>query len=443
MKNGLPWFAFGACVCMLLLCLVYFGIQNDKSAKTSPSPSRIATQPDSSQSDPSPVAVPEPSAKALNHYHSSMALIGVIILWNLLIPALFLFTGLSARIRSGAERLGRRWYATFVLYCIAFGLLYYLVNLPLSYYAGFVYPHNYDMSNQTFGRWLGNYLKGGAVMMVMGLGVGWIPFLLIKKSPRRWWLYLGLLAAPLLCLQLLIRPVLIDPLFNQFQPLQDKALESKILAEAARTGIEGSRVYEVNMSVDTKGENAYVTGLLGVKRIVLWDTTLKNLDEDEVLFIMGHEMGHYALDHIIQLIAFESILILISLYAAYLLTGPVISRFKKSWGFSAPSDFAALPLGILAVWIFALAVMPVYMAFSRHVEHEADRFGLELTHNNHAAAMSFAKMQQNNLAIPRPGPIFQFWFGSHPTPAERIDFCNSYRPWESGQASRYAGYIKP
>jgi STE24 endopeptidase len=127
---------------------------------------------------------------------------------------------------------------------------------------------------------------------------------------------------------------------------------------------------------------------------------------------------------------------------AYLLAGPVIARFKKSWGFNVPWDFAALPLGILAVWIFALADMPVYMAFSRHLEHEADRFGLELTHNNHAAATAFVKMQQNNLAIPRPGRIFQFWFGSHPTPAERIEFCNSYRPWESGQPSRYEEYIK-
>jgi Zn-dependent protease with chaperone function len=442
MKTVLLWFAFGACVCMVLLFLVFFSIQNNESAKTSPIPSQIPIQPNNSQSHASPVTVPEPSAKALNHYRSGMALIGIIILWSLLIPALFLFTGLSARMRSWAERLGRRWYSTFALYCIAFCLLYYLVSLPLSYYAGFIHPHNYDLSNQTLGRWLGNYFKGAAVTMVMGLAVGWIPFFLIKKSPRRWWLYLGLLAAPLLCVQLLIQPIFIDPLFHKFQPLQDNALESKILAQAARVGIEGSRVYEVNMSVDTKGENAYVTGFMGAKRIVLWDTTLKNLDEDELVFILGHEMGHYVLGHIIKLIVFESVLILISLYVAYLLAGPVIARFKKSWGFNVPWDFAALPLGILAVWIFALADMPIYMAFSRHVEHEADRFGLELTHNNHAAATAFVKMQQNNLAIPRPGRIFQFWFGSHPTPAERIEFCNSYRPWESGQPSLYGEYIK-
>jgi STE24 endopeptidase len=393
--------------------------------------------------DISPVAVAEPSAKALSHYRSTVALVGVIILWNLMIPTLILFTGLSARIRSWAERLGRRWYLTFALYGLSFGLIYFLASLPLSYYTGFVHPHEYDLSYQTFGRWLGNYAKNAAVLMVLGLAVGWVPFLVIKKNPRRWWIYLGLLETLFLCVQILIQPVLIDPLFNKFQPLQNKALEAKILAEAARVGIEGGRVYEVNKSVDTKTENAYVTGFLGTKRIVIWDTTLKTLDDDELLFIMGHEMGHYVLHHILKLIAFASVLILLSNYVAYRLAEPVIVRFKQLWGFNVPWDIAALPLGILAVWIFALAEMPAYTAFSRHIEHEADRFGLELTHNNHAAAMAFVKLQQINLAIPRPGPIFQFWFGDHPTRAERIDFCNRYHPWASGQPSKYDKYMKP
>jgi Zn-dependent protease with chaperone function len=402
----------------------------------------IPVQLNHSKPDTSLVAVPEPSAKALSHYRSSMALVGVLILWNLLISALFLFTGLSARMRSWAERWGREWYFTFALYCIAFGLVYYLVSLPLSYYAGFVHPHSYDLSNQTFGKWLGDSIKGAAVMIVIGLAAGWFPFLVIKKSPRRWWLYLGLLAAPFLCFMLLIQPVLIDPLFHKFQPLQDKALESKILALAARAGIEGGRVYEVNMSVDTKTVNAYVTGFMGTKRIVLWDTTLKTLDEDELLFVLGHEMGHYVLGHLVKIIAFDSVLILFLYYAVHLLVGRIIARFKTRFGFNALSDFAALPLIILLIQIFALVGMPVPMAFSRHLEHEADRFGLELTHNNHAAATFFVKDQQICLGITRPGTIPKIWLFDHPSLGERIDFCNSYRPWETGQPSRYEEYMK-
>jgi Zn-dependent protease with chaperone function len=432
-----------AYVCLLLLCSMLFVVRADESAKTWQPHSQLLSQVNPSQADASFVAVPEPSAKALSHYRSSMRLRGVLYLWNLLFPALLLFTGFSARMQAWAQRLGRRWYLTFALYCLAFGVLYYLASLPMSYYLGFVHPHHYDLSNKTLGKWLGDYAKGALVMLVIGLAVGWVPFLLIRKSPRRWWLYLGLLTVPFLCALLLIEPVWIAPLFHKFQPLQDKRLESKILGLAARGGIEGSRVYEVNMSVDTKAMNAYVGGLLGTKRIVFWDTMLKALDEDELLFILGHEMGHYVLGHIIRLIVVCSGLVLLFYYGAYLVAGRIIARFKTRFGFDAVSDFAALPLGVLLGLVFALVGLPVLMAFSRQNEHEADRFGLELTRDNHAAAMAFVKLQQENLGVPRPGIIYKLWLCSHPPLAERINFCNSYRPWESDQPSHYKEYIKP
>jgi len=442
MKTVLTGFGLGACVCLVLVCSAFCGVLDNAPAKPPLPFSQPTVQLDKAQPDTSIVAVPEPSARALSHYRSILVLLGASIAWNLLILALFLFTGLSARMRSWAERLGQKWYFTFALYCIAFGLVYYLVSLPLNYYVGFVQPHNYDLSNQTVNRWLSNYIKGAAVTIVIGLVAGWFPFLVIKKSPRHWWLYLGLLAAPTLCAMEFIQPVLIDPLFHQFQPLQDKALESKILAEAARGGIEGSRVYEVNMSADTKTLNAYVTGFMGTKRIVLWDTTLRSLDEDELLFILGHEMGHYVLRHIIKLIAFNSVLIVILFYVAYLLAGRIIGRFNTRFGFNSLSDFAALPLIILLILIVALAGLPISMAFSRHLEHEADRFGLELTHNNHAAATAFVKLTQTALGIFQPGIIPKIWLFTHPSSGERIDFCNRYRPWETGEPARYGEYIK-
>jgi Zn-dependent protease with chaperone function len=443
MKNFLPWIAFGTCVCLVLLCLVFFSIQNGELAKTSQPHSQNSAQPGNSQSDTSPVAVPEPSPKAVSFYHDIILFIAVFIAWNLLIPAAFLFTGFSAKLRSWAERVGRRWFFSYAIYCTAFSLIYFLLLLPLAYYGGFILLHHYDLSNQSMARWLSYSAKGAAVQLFIGLAAGWIPFLIIKKSPRRWWLYLGLLAPLCLCFMLWIRPVLIDPLYYKFTPLQNQALEAKILAEAARLGIQGSRVYQVNMSVDTRTENAYVTGFMGTKRIVFYDTMLQNMNQDELLFIMGHEMGHYVLWHVAKFIAFESILILVSLYVAYRLAGPVIGRFKTIWGVVAPSDFAALPLGILAFWLFCFADLPIYMAFSRHLEHEADRFGLELTHENHAAATAFAKILQTDLGTPRPGTIPMIWLGSHPCIADRIEFCNTYHPWETGQPSKYEEYMKP
>jgi Zn-dependent protease with chaperone function len=393
--------------------------------------------------DASPVAVPEPSSKAVSFYHSTMLLIAVVVVWNLFIPVGFLFTGFSARLRSWAERLDRRWYFSYAIYCTAFSLIYFLLLLPLAYYGGFILLHHYDLSNQSIARWLYCSVQGAAIILVSGLAVGWIPFFVIKKSPRRWWLYLGLLTPIYLCFTLWLQPVLINPLFNKFTPLQDKELEAKILSEAARAGIQGGRVYQVNASVDTKVENAYVTGLMGTERIVFYDTLLQNMNQDELLFVTGHEMGHYVLGHRAKKVAFRSILILVSLYVAYLLAGPVIGRFKNRWGFATLSDFAALPLGVLAFWLFCFVDLPIDMAFSRYREHEADRFGLELTHENHAAATVFVKLMQVGLGVSRPGAIFTIWFDSHPCTADRIEFCNTYRPWETGQPPKYEEYMKP
>jgi Zn-dependent protease with chaperone function len=188
--------------------------------------------------------------------------------------------------------------------------------------------------------------------------------------------------------------------------------------------------------------NAYVNGFMGTKRIVFWDTALRTLNEDELLVVMGHEMGHYVLGHVFQRIVLGAIGTFLALYAAYRLVGRIIGRFKERFGFSTLSDFAALPLIILLIHLLSLAVTPAEMAFYRYQEHEADRFALELTHNNHAAATAFLKLQHHNLSNPRPGMVYTLWRSSHPSIGERIDFCNSYRPWETGEPSRYDKYIK-
>ena len=165
-------------------------------------PQAPAVQMGTQSADTSPVAVPEPNPKAVSFYHSTMLLIAVVILWNLLMLMGFLFTGFSARLRSWAEQAGRQWYCSYAIYCTAFCLIYFLLLLPLIYYGRFVLLHHYDLSNQTFARWLSNSAKGAAIQLLIGLAAGWIPFFIIKKSPRRWWLYLGLLAPVYLCFML-------------------------------------------------------------------------------------------------------------------------------------------------------------------------------------------------------------------------------------------------
>lgn len=387
------------------------------------------------------VPVPEPTEKAMRYYKTGTVLWWVRTLWAFAVPALFLFSGFSARLRTLAGRLGRKWFFALAIFLALYSVADYLINLPLSYYAGFVRQHAYDLSNQTFGKWLGDSLKALGVGIIGSMLFIWIPYLLVKKSPRRWWLYTGLALIPFIILGLLVAPVWIDPLFNDFGPMKDRELEVAILTTAERAGIEGGRVFEVDKSVDTNAVNAYVTGFGDTKRIVLWDTIIAKLDRDELLFVMGHEMGHYAMRHVIKGIAFYSLLALVALYLVYRSAGWFVDRWGDRFGFSELHDFASLPLAFLLLGLYGFLLTPGALLFSRSMEHEADRFGLELLQDNHAAASAFVRLQQENLSNPRPGMLYKVWRASHPPLGERIDFCNDYRPWEAGAALRYSDLI--
>lgn len=392
--------------------------------------------------DKGPVAVPEPSAKAVRYYRTGVGFWLLGIAWGIAIPVALLFSGFSARIRNLAQRIGRKWFFTVALYLVLFALVSFVIDLPLAYYEGFVREHAYGLSNQTFSKWMGDALKGLGVRIVLSVLFGWVPFLFLKKSPRRWWLYTSLMAVPFLCFVMLVAPIWIAPLFNKFGPMQDKALEAQILSLASRAGIEGGRVFEVNKSVDTKAVNAYVNGLGGTKRIVLWDTIIQTLTPGELLTVMGHEMGHYALDHVAKSIALASVMILLTLYLAHRFADGMVRRYCGRFGFDRLSDVASLPLLMLLANLASLFLGPVLLGYSRQNEHEADRFALEITRDNHDLATAFVKLQKENLSVPRPSPIVVFFRSSHPSLGDRIDFANTYRPWERGEPLRYGSLFR-
>lgn len=431
-------------VAILSLLSPVAGLAQTPSAPPSPTTSITAqpTPPPAVQAGTGPVAVPTPTEKAMSYYRGGIALWVFNTLWGFLIPILFLFTGFSARIRDWAQRLGRKWFFVIGIYFGIFTIINFAINLPLDYYQGFVREQAYGLSDQAFGKWLGDQFKGLAVAIVVGFLFLWVPYLLLKKSPRRWWLYTGLLMIPFLFFAIMIQPVFIDPLFNDFGPMKNKALEAKILALAERAGIEGSRVYEVNKSADTKHLNAYVTGFGGTKRIVMWDTLLNQMNEREVLSVMGHEMGHYVLGHVWKSILFFSLVILLTLYAIHRTAHWMLNKYRDRFRFGELSDIASMPLIILLFSVYSFIVTPAVLTFTRQAEHEADRFGLEITHDNHAMATAFAKFVTNDLDNPRPNLLVKLWKKSHPATGERIDFANEYRPWENGQPLKYNHLFK-
>jgi STE24 endopeptidase len=385
------------------------------------------------------VPVPEPTDLARRYHRSGDVLWVINTALGFLIPALLLWSGISARLKLWAERIGGRggWFRTIAVYGILFVLLTGVLGLPLSWYQGFAREHAYGLSNQSLGRWFGDWGKALGLTCVIVPLLLWIPYWMLARSPRRWWLWTGLTAIPLSVLALIVAPLWVEPLFNQFGPLENKKLEAEILELAARAGIDRTRVYEVKKSVDTKTVNAYVTGVGATKRIVLWDTILARLTPDEILFVVGHEMGHFVLHHTLAVILGATILSTLSLYTVHRLAGRLIARHATRFGFDRLENVASLPLLLLLGSLVSFVVTPLVLAGSRWMEHEADRFALELTRDNRAGALTFVQLQQENLDIPRPGLLYRLWRGSHPSLADRIEFANRYRPWATGRPLRY------
>jgi Zn-dependent protease with chaperone function len=393
--------------------------------------------------DIGPVVVPPPSDKALRYYRGGNVIWLVEQFLGLALPSLFLFTGFSAMLRTYASSLGHgRFYPTLVIYLVAFSLVTGLIQLPLSYYVGYVREHAFGLSTQHLSKWIGDQVKGLLVGLVIGALILWLPYLLLARSPSHWWLWTGVLSLPLIVIMFLVTPIWIAPLFNKFGPMQDKALEADVLATASRAGVEGARVFQVDKSVDTEKVNAYVTGIGNTKRIVLWDTLLKRLSPRQIRFVVGHELGHYVLGHVVVSIFVSWGLLLLGLYGAHRTADLLLSRFGGRFGFSQLSDVASLPLLMLLLSVFSLLIGPATLALSRYHEHEADRFALELTHDNRGGASAFVELQRQNLAVPRPGWLFKLFRASHPPIGERVDFMNTYRPWDHGEPERYGGHFR-
>ncbi len=388
------------------------------------------------------VIVPDATDQAMSYYRSGNILWMLQQFWTLAIPLLLLFTGFSGKLGSFAKKWSKRWYLTLAIYLIIFICLYQLLYFPLDVYAGYIREHQYNLSAQSFTRWFSNYGKAVLVALISSLAFIWVFYLLLKKSPRRWWFYSSLAAIAILFIMMFVQPIWIDPLFNRFGPMKNKALESQILNLASRAGIENGRVFEVDKSRDTQKLNAYVVGFGATNRIVLWDTTIREMEPDQILFVMGHEMGHYVLHHIWWSFIYFSALSFLLFYLTYRSANFLLKRYKERFGFKHLYDIASLPLLLFLIAFFLLLSGPLSNLMSRCMEHEADRFGLEITQNNAAAGQAFLTLQRENLANPHPGIIYKIWRCTHPPLVERVEFCNSYCPWSEGKPLKYGQYFR-
>ncbi|NOY87954.1 MAG: M48 family metallopeptidase [FCB group bacterium] len=368
---------------------------------------------------------PERKAKLISYSRFNNIWRFVDFLVGIGILCLILFTGLSAKLRDWAQVVHKKFFVVW-FYLILFLLVNYIFNFPFDIYRNFFVENQYGFNHLTFWGWWKEGLLSLGLTMIIGIIPLWFLYRLMEKL-KRWWLWFSLGAIPFLVFFIIIAPVVISPLFNKFEPLKNKELKQMLLQEANKAGIEGAKVFQVNASKQSSKINAYVTGLLGTKRIVLYDNLIDNFTPEEIKFVMGHEMGHYVMHHVWKGLLVAILFILFALWLTNKTIYPVINRFKTKLKFDRLSDIASLPLILLYFIIISFVFDPVTNGLSRHFEHQADIFGMNISGvSGEVAAKAFDKLSVYNLADPDPNPIIEFWFYDHPALKKRMEFVRHY-----------------
>lgn len=385
------------------------------------------------------IEITEPSEKARQFYLGNQWIWAGSELISMTIPLIILLSPLNGWFEKRAWALGMGYRVPAIVLFVAMLLVFsFLLRLPWSFGFGFMRLKYYGLATNSGLAWLADALKWLAVMVVIqGLIAAVIWGFLMVRSPGNWWFFTAAGTMPFLIAGVFLMPLVIDPLFNKFGPMTDKKLEAEILALAGRTGVGQSRVFEVDKSRQTKAVNAYVTGMFGSKRIVLWDTLLKAMPPREVKSVVAHELGHYVLGHVRLGVLIGGISAFGGMFLLNVASGWAVGRWGNWLGIESLANLKAIPLVVLLASAGELGMAPVSNAISRYMEHEADRFAIELTRDPAAFSKAFLTLQKENLSVPFPGWVYRTWRATHPSIGERIAFANGYRPWLEGRAGQY------
>jgi len=435
---------FGS-LCLLLLCV---GISSQKTvAQTSTSSSATPAVTQANPATQTSVYTLPPDklakSKALYDLRSKLRIIDTA--YSLLVLLALLALGIAAKYRDWAERVSKYRFIQALIFVPLLMLTLSVLGLPLDAYQQHI-SRQYGLSVQGWGSWFGDVAKGQLVSLIIFVPLIWLFVTLIRWSSRWWWFFAWLFTVPLVVFLIFLSPLVIDPLFNKFEPL-DKSnpqLVDAIEQVTKRGGLEipRDRMFLMKASEKVTTLNAYVTGFGPSKRVVVWDTTIKNASTPETLFVFGHEMGHYVLNHIVIGIAATAVGMFVGFYVLYLLANWAFPRFQQRWNMRELSDWAAVPMLFLIFSLLTLISQPIGSTFSRQLEHNADIYGLEVTHGINAnsqesAAHAFQVLGELALSYPYPSDFYVFWYADHPPIRDRVPFAHNYDPWSKGEQPKY------
>jgi STE24 endopeptidase len=420
------------------------------SAQTLPAPS-APTETRSARPAPQPtknaeyVLSSDRYEKAVTYSRAAYTMYFVSVGLNILALVILLRLGIAAKFRDWAESVSDKRWIQAMIFVPLLVLTVHVVALPLRLY-GHLLSLRYEMSVERWGAWLLDWTKEQLLMVGFALIFALMLSAIMRRSPRRWWLYLWFAALPVVLFLVFISPWLVDPLFNKFEPLQaehaDLVAAIENLTRHAGVPIPAERMFLMRASEKTNEVDAYVTGLGASKRVVIWDTTIQKATADQTLFIVGHELGHYALGHIWKGFLFAAALMLFGFYALFRALHWTLGRWSGICRIYGPEDWASFAVLLLLVEMGMFLAAPVANAFSRSEEHAADVYGLEVTHgiipdSSEVAAQSFQVLGEVDLADPNPPEFITFWLYSHPPLSERLVFAHHYDPWAKGGAPKY------
>jgi STE24 endopeptidase len=343
---------------------------------------------------------------------------------GLVVAGVFGLTRLGARlVRAVAAPFGGGWVWQVLLGVVALSLIGRLLTLPLSAY-GEVVRHRYGLSTRSWGLWL----RDVAVSFGINTGLTALTVLVLiwlaRRAPRTWWAWAGAGAAGLVVVGSFLWPVLIEPAFNRFTPMAAGQLRSDLLHVAEENGTPVQDVLVSDASRRTTALNAYVSGFGSTRRIVVYDTVLDRLPDDQIESIVAHELGHVAADDVLTGTLTGALAAGAGVAALGWLLGS--ARLLRRAGADSPGDPRVVPLLLFLFAVGTLVSTPVQNVVSRHIEARADVHALDLTADPDAFVAMQRDLAVTNLAEPDPPALWQWFFGSHPTTAQRVALAQDW-----------------
>ena len=379
--------------------------------------------------------------KSDSYFEGGYVLLFVDAFYAIAISALLLWSRASAAFRNFAQRRTRSRYAQSVIYVAIYTVAVAILTFPLSVYEDFFREHSYGLSNQNFGQWFGDFGINFAVTLVQALIVIPIIYAVIRATPRFWWAWGTLVTAVFLVIAIALSPVFVAPLLNHYQPLKDGPLKTKILTIAKSEGIPVDNVYEFDASKQSKRISANVSGALGTTRISLNDNLLNRTTPQETIAVLGHEMGHYVLDHTTRLVSLMGLVFLVGFAFAAWGFGTLTGIFGGNWDVRSVDDPAGLPVLVALATFFFLVATPVTNTISRTTEAQADIFGVNAVRLPDAFAQVTLQLSEYRKLSPSPWEEFVFY--DHPSGRSRIHMMMQWKAGHLNDPDIKAGPVSP